>query len=263
MNFFRKSGIGNDIKYSSDKMLDYIYYSILGGELHTKIRLKPLLNFLSTKRLRKNPRILELGCGFGINAFEIAKIDRGFEYDGFDLSEDAIAQGRKILQKKSLQKSIRLFCADATKYDFQNENKYDFVLLIDFLEHVVNPTEILSELKKLTHDKTIFLVSVPTKNYKKYFGDDFHRRVGHVHDGYSLSDLDKLFAGIEYESTFHEYSAGFPVNYVCSLYYKHNFGNRYLNFLKNSLLGRLSFLNFLNDEKHSCSLFSVYESKSN
>ena len=257
-----KSTIGNDIRHCSDKRLDYVYYSILGGELHTKIRLNPLVKFLaSEKRLQKNPKILELGCGFGINAFEISKISRDFEYDGFDLSEDAIAQGKKVIQKKSLQKNIRLFCADATKCDFLNEKKYDLVLLIDFLEHVVNPTEILSELKKLTHIETVFLVSVPTKNYKKYFGEDFHRKVGHVHDGYSLADLSGLFATIGYESTFHEYSTGFPANYLCSLYYKHNFSNRYLNLLKNSLLGRLSALDFLNDEKRRCSLFSVDQSK--
>lgn len=261
MNFFRKSIIGSDIEYCSDKKLDRIYYSVLGGELHTKIRLNPLLDFFSSaKKLQENPKILELGCGFGINAFEIAKTGRNFEYDGFDLSEDAIANGKKVVEKKSLQKNIRLFCADATKYDFQNEKKYDFILLIDFLEHVDNPGEILSGLKKLAHDKTIFLVSVPTKKYKEYFGEVFHRKVGHVHDGYSLSDLNRLFAVIGYKSVFHEYNTGFPVNHICSLYYKYNFRNRYLNFLKNSLLGRLSFLDCWNDEKRSCSLFSVYKS---
>lgn len=262
MKFFNGLGIGNDIKYCSDKKLDYIYYSILGGELHTKMRLRPVLDFLSKKRRTHGDlTILELGCGFGINAFEISKIIENFQYDGFDLSEEAITQGKKIIEKKALQKNIHLFCEDATKYNFQNEKKYDLILLIDFLEHVDNPKKIVSTLAGLAHSKTVFLVSVPTRNYKKYFGEAFHQKVGHVHPGYSFFELNELFSFIGYKEISHRYSTGIPARYLCSLYYKFNFKNRYMSLLKNSLLGRLSFLDFLNDEKRSCSLFVVYGMK--
>lgn len=258
MSFFKKFNIGNDIKYCSEKKLDYIYYFILGSDLHTKIRLKPLLDFFSKQRKElKKVDILEIGCGFGINAIEISKIIKNFNYEGFDLNEGAIEQGR-ILLKKRLGQKAKLFCADATRFIFPKGKKYDFILLIDFIEHIDDPIGIITQLKSLSHEGTMFLVSVPTRNYRKYFGESFHRMIGHVHDGYSLHELDSLFYSIGFKNMFYQYSTGVPVRSLCSLYYKFNFGNRYLNLFKNSILGRLSFFDFLNSEKLSCSLFSVY-----
>ncbi|MCX7697955.1 MAG: class I SAM-dependent methyltransferase [Candidatus Goldbacteria bacterium] len=255
--------IGDDFRflYKKDK-LKYLFFYLFGiyYDLHSKIRLKPLYNFLKNYLLKnKKYRILELGCGNVINAFEINKIINNFEYDGFDLNCENIEQAKKLIEIKNLNKKIRLFNKDINKYNFKNTKKYDMVLLIDILEHLKNPEFILKKISEIIKKDSIILVSVPTYNYKRFFGEKFHKLVGHVREGFSLNELNNLFSLFKYDLIYYQFNTGIISRELCSFFYKYDFKNSAINTLKRLLLQFSDLVDFINNEKVSCSLFAVYK----
>ena len=69
---------------------------------------------------------------------------------------------------------------------------FDWLLLIDVLEHLETPGQLLEKLDANVKEGGLVLISVPTPCYPRVFGEAFHREVGHVVDGYRLAALDRL-----------------------------------------------------------------------
>jgi hypothetical protein len=108
------------------------------------------------------------------------------------------------------------------------------------------------------------LVSVPTPLYPKIFGRRFHSAIGHLHEGFTLHDVDGWFAGLE--RVRFRYSTG-PVTWPgVMLYYRlpshwqadGGFLRRFANSL--AILVSLPFrlLDPWNGRSVSCSLFVEY-----
>ncbi len=257
--------IGDSYKYLSKNRLSYIITAIFGTlDLHTHIRLKPVLNFL--RDYMKNKfyyNILEVGCGSGINAFELSKIKDNFDYVGFDINSESIKIAKNLSKKLGLEGKLKFYCADVTSYDFKNLGFFDIVLMIDFIEHIENPENILKKLKDRIKGGSIFIVSVPTPNYPKWFGKVFHNSIGHLRDGYTFLELKQLFQGIGYKLVTYRYSTGLIPSIGCAIYYRNIFKNKYLNFVKSLLLYPFKYLDFefLNSDKFSSSLFAVFQVK--
>ena len=250
----------------------FIYSSLGTLDLHTHIRLKPVIAFLRkylNENLHSQISILEIGCGSGINAFELYKISNelkiNLNYIGIDKSYKAINKANRVLSSLSTAKSKICFFQDEANKAFEKFKKqsFDVILLIDVLEHIQDPQKLLDSYKAFLKDSGLFVVSVPTPLYPKIFGREFHNKIGHLIDGYLLNDLNKLFNNINCELIEYKYNTGLFSNIGCWLYYnKLNFSNKYLNFLKCLILYPFSFLDFYNNSRISSSLFAVYRKKS-
>ncbi len=99
----------------------------------------------------KRIKILDIGCGTG----EISEyFDKGkVEYCGVDVDPGNLDQLAK--------RGVRHFDLDLTQKEFKLDEKFDYILLLDVLEHLANPTQILQNIKSLLiPDGTIF-VSLP------------------------------------------------------------------------------------------------------
>lgn len=72
----------------------------------------------------KNSLILDVGCGTGRHAIELAK--RGYSVEGFDLSENQIAKAKTNSSNAGV--NVRFFTADARSFNF-NE-KYDYAIMM-------------------------------------------------------------------------------------------------------------------------------------
>lgn len=269
--------IGDYFSLVSKNRVSKFVISRLGVfDLHTHLRIKPLIKFIS-QIIRNNPNVqltvLEIGCGNGVNAFEIAKLVKKQKYNikmkylGVDLNEESIQQANKIA-KYFYETNIELAFSKAEAISYLNNNlnrikkddKFNLCLLIDVIEHINNPDILISELEKYLHQDAYIIVSVPTKLYPKIFGYKFHRKIGHLVEGYDIDDLNSLFKN--FQCIHWEYNTGFPANIGCFLYYNAGsmfFGNKYLSFLKNIILIPFKYLDFVNNKKISCSLFAVYK----
>lgn len=254
--------VGDEFKHLTKTRLGYLVNALFGtADLHSHFRLKPVIGFIADY-MEHHPhrKFIEVGCGIGLNLFEIAKLHNNFEYLGFDLDENSIRVANELLEDLELPQQVRFINESAERFDFANE-KYPFntVLLIDILEHLNDPDALLRNLKaKITVD-TIFVVSVPTYQYPRVIGRSFHEAVGHVRDGFNLTELERMFDKIGGTLEFHRYSTGFPAELACALYYRTLTSNRYINNLRTIVFSPFRFMDWFNNQKISCSLMAVFK----
>ncbi len=258
--------IGDHYRHVPKSRIGYLSAKILGTlDLHTHTRLRPVLNFLKGYiREDRAYRVLEVGCSSGINGFELSKYIRKdlLQYTGLDLDKGAIESANKISAALNLDESLRFKYADAsdsviTEYE---DNYFDIILFIDFLEHIDRPSDILKKLSKKIKNNGIFLVSVPTHLFPRVFGKEFHRKVGHVTEGFTFDGLESLFREINADVMHYRYNTGPMSSIGCAMYYRLKTVNKYINYLKCLSLYPFKFLDFCNSEKMSCSLFAVFRS---
>lgn len=253
--------IGSELHLDRKKIFGKLFVSIFGTtDFHSHLRLKPVHRYLKLNCINKtNLKIVEFGCGGGVNAFEIGKyLHNGFIFDGIDGDNSSINSANSIYRAKKRDYKCSFYHLDLEHQKNAFNKTYNIVLLIDIIEHLNNPLALLESLRKIAEEDTIILVSVPTKNYVKYFGHDFHLKVGHVHNGYTINELSTLFQNISGELLYYSYNTGFLARYGCTFFYKYFFGYKYIDYLKNMILFPLRVLDFINNENDSCSLFAVF-----
>ena len=95
------------------------------------------------KKRPKKPRMLDVGCGegFGMNAF----VQNGWFVHGIDFSEAGI-------ESKNPQMRPFLSVGDITELlhkQIKSGFKYDCVLLVNVLEHVLEPVKLMNDIKRI------------------------------------------------------------------------------------------------------------------
>ena len=230
---------------------------VLGtSDFHAHIRLKPILK-LCKKNYFKNKNILEIGCGSGIIAFEFMKImhDR-FHYIGIDLDRKNIACANKIKEAVN-GNHLSFVCADAFAYlDMMQKKVIDIVILYDFLEHIKKPDLFLEELnKKINNPNATYIISVPTHKYHKVFGEEFHKQVGHVVEGYNLKEMENVFHKIGKKASYVSYNTGCIGNIGAYIFY--NAGKNWIPIVK-ELITKPFLLFDINHKSISSSMFVIF-----
>lgn len=134
------------------------------GGLHPKHRIMNYHRFF-VKNIIENDVVLDVGCGNGALAFDVAK--KAKKVFGIDIDEGSI----EIAKEKYRSDNVEYVVGDATK-DLPLQ-KYDVVILSNVLEHIENRIEFLSKVKGLAPK---ILIRVPMIDrdwivpYKKELG---------------------------------------------------------------------------------------------
>ncbi len=103
-------------------------------------------------------RALDLGCGSGRMAADLAAA--GFDVDGIDVEQRAVAIGQRIMARRGL--AVRLYTGDV--YDPLQPvaaGGYDLVICTEVLEHVGAWRELLARGGALLRPGGTLIVSVP------------------------------------------------------------------------------------------------------
>lgn len=118
-------------------------------EQSSEFRHRACLDFIANQG-----SVLDLGCGDG---HLLAKLkDRGFtDLAGLDISEVAIAKA----QTMGIDSKVFDFFAEQLPYQ---DNSFDYVILLDVLEHLFRPADVLQEAARVS--KKYILISVPNFN---------------------------------------------------------------------------------------------------
>jgi SAM-dependent methyltransferase len=136
-------------------------------------------------------RALDLGCGSGRMAAELAAA--GFQVDGIDVEERAVAIGRRIMGRRGL--AVRLYAGDV--YDPQQPvaaGGYDVVVCTEVLEHVGPWRELLARGGELLRPGGTLIVSVP-RDPRQFSALDSY--AGHLRRFRDAELLSELQAGYE------------------------------------------------------------------
>ncbi|MBW3015174.1 class I SAM-dependent methyltransferase [Candidatus Woesearchaeota archaeon] len=116
-------------------------------------------------KAQSKDNILEIGCGAG----HIIKNIRRGQITGIDLSESALRVAKNRLRGMN---NVRLLKANAEDLAFLNE-KFDKIICTEVLEHVENPSKVISEILKVSHRKTSIILTIPNEklinSFKNFF----------------------------------------------------------------------------------------------
>ncbi|MBS0652162.1 MAG: 3-demethylubiquinone-9 3-O-methyltransferase [Verrucomicrobia bacterium] len=110
---------------------------------------------------KKSCRILDIGCGGGLLSNELARA--GHVVTGIDLSQSSLDQAKK----RDVSKSVEYIYCNAEKIPFEDET-FDVVCAMDFLEHVESPETIIQEASRLLKPGGLFFFHTFNRNFLSY-----------------------------------------------------------------------------------------------
>ncbi len=140
--------------------------------------------FLS-KQSRKKGKYLDVGCASGhyVQIFH----DLGWDSTGIDVSEYSTEFARDV-------RGLNVLTGDVVEAGLPAK-KYDIITLLNVVEHLPNPREVLKELERLLKDRGMLVVITPNAGSfvaklrkDKWWG---HDDKGHIHF-FSLGSLGRL-----------------------------------------------------------------------
>ena len=170
-----------------------------GDGLHTKHKHTKYHDFF-IKNTEENSEVIDIGCGNGSLAFDIANSVKGVNVYGIDIAENNIA----IAKSKYLAGNITYVCGNALK-DLPIQ-EFDIVVLSNVLEHIEYRVSFLKTiLSKYSPKKILIRVPVFERDWrvplKKELGMDYRLDKTH-HIEYSNAEFISEIsdAGLKIES---------------------------------------------------------------
>lgn len=148
------------------------YYNKVWAGIEKKTSNKPnarhyfIFKNLKKAGLKKNSKVLEIGCGSASLTHMIAGFVSAGKIVGADISNETIALNRK---KYSGYKNMEFHVSDMT--DFTLNEKFDFIVIPDVLEHI--PIEehanIFRTINKVTSENATILINNPEPNLLEWY----------------------------------------------------------------------------------------------
>ncbi|MGL5694998.1 MAG: methyltransferase domain-containing protein [Peptostreptococcaceae bacterium] len=99
--------------------------------------------------------ILEIGCACGSTLLKLKEIYKECNLYGFDINKESTDIAKHI-------DNANIQCADIENDDISlEENKFDLVILLDVLEHLKDPWELMKKVKKSLKKDGQIIISLP------------------------------------------------------------------------------------------------------
>lgn len=171
-------------------------YNIEKKHFHSQVRRDLFFDLVKHRYAGFGPgsRIVDIGCASGIFLEHLN--DKGFKnLSGIDPNPDSIEFIRENLP------DINLHALYLKDYLEQEGKKFDFVFLLDVLEHIEDDESFLKEVKSLLTTESKVLISVPAF---KWLWSDHDRMCNHFRR-YSKKELKKLLDACGYKVEFCSY----------------------------------------------------------
>lgn len=114
----------------------------------------------------KNKKVLEIGCGIGTDAVNFARA--GAIYTGIELSEKSLEITKKRFDTFNLKG--KFYCGNAEDIsEILPNDTYDLIYSFGVIHHTVNPSKVISSIKKYMHQDSLFKLMLYAKNsWKNY-----------------------------------------------------------------------------------------------
>jgi SAM-dependent methyltransferase len=134
------------------------------GEL---VHAEHLTRYRLAAQLAQSRRVLDAACGEGYGTDLLARTGAS-SATGVDLDEKTVAHARELYP------GAQFVCADVRELPFDT-GAFDLVVSFETIEHVADPERALDELKRVTDDDGLLLISTPNK-HEYQVPNPFHER---------------------------------------------------------------------------------------
>jgi ubiquinone/menaquinone biosynthesis C-methylase UbiE/uncharacterized protein YbaR (Trm112 family) len=190
---------------SADGFGHDLYNAQLRGNFFEKVfhtnRIQTLMRLITSElNIEPGCKALDVGCNTGPMLIPLRRA--GYDVVGIDISAHDVHQAERYLDQCSLPSSM-LAVADGTQLPFR-DCSFDFILLIDILEHTAFPELIVAQARRLLSPGGTVIATVPW-NYHPYVHYDIFRRLlssrktidEHPDAPFTLAMLQALFPDFE------------------------------------------------------------------
>ncbi len=151
-------------------------FALGGVEVENIIQDEHLIRYELAKTLVKNKNVVDIASGTGYGT-SILSNSGAKKVTGVDVSKEAVKLASEKFQNENLEYTL----GDAENLSFE-DNSCDLVVSFETIEHLKNPNEFLSEVKRILVEGGQLLISTPnievsgnTNPYhlKEYTEDEF------------------------------------------------------------------------------------------
>lgn len=170
-----------------------------------------LSNVISNMKLKKNSRILEIGCGTGGNLFMLSAFG---DLTAVDMSSEAVAMAKR---KNVINTDIYIGSLPNAMPNFND--KFDLICMFDVLEHIEMHKEAITIIETYLKDDGQIILTVPA--YQWLYGK--HDEHLHHKRRYCKSELLNLVLGAGYQVKKITYfnTLLFPMAFIVRIYEKY------------------------------------------
>lgn len=128
--------------------------------------------------LTEQDAVLNAGCGDGVQAVIYQGCFKSMV--GVDISESRLTTAKQLVEYYGINNFSSL-CANVEEISL--EEKFDKIIAIDIIEHVINPEKLISEIFRLLKDDGRILITFPAwhdkwENLFRFVGRKILRRSG-------------------------------------------------------------------------------------
>ena len=128
-------------------------------------------NIISCLSIKKNSKVLDIGCGNALLLRKLAKQKKNLKLTGTLSSNEEVKVVKKIIKKEKLNKKILIKKLDLLSKNYNLKKSYfDYIIINGVIQYIdkCNYSNIISKLNKLIKLKGIlFFGEVHTKNLMK------------------------------------------------------------------------------------------------
>jgi 2-polyprenyl-3-methyl-5-hydroxy-6-metoxy-1,4-benzoquinol methylase len=145
------------------QQVDWFYNNVWRDPEFAKIQWMPRINYIIDKVKNRGGRVLEVGCGCGMLALEMAR--NGLQVEGVDVSPKSIEIAEKFKAKNQGSKgfgSLKYHCADILDLDIENET-FDSVVFFRSLHHFPDLQATLGKVHQASEKDACLLISEPVR----------------------------------------------------------------------------------------------------
>ncbi len=158
----------------------------------------------------KSVNILDAGSGYGQYDFYMSSKLKKANILGVDVKQEQIDDCNDFFNKIGRADRVRFQYADLT--EFVEPDKYDLVLSVDVMEHILEDEKVFQNISQSLHKGGTLLISTPSDQG----GSDVHDEGEHsfidehVRDGYNIDDIQQKLKNAGFSSVDAKYSYGTP-----------------------------------------------------
>ena len=156
-------------------MLEFTGERVVPGQVDCDLWNEHFARYLFAARLARRKRVLDIGCGTGYGAAELARV--AASVTGFDSSPEAIALACSAYPLPNL----RFLVASANAIPFHDAS-FRLITCFEVIEHLADWRTLLQEAQRLLARGGQFIVSTPNKLYYAESREQVGPNPFHIHE---------------------------------------------------------------------------------
>jgi len=161
------------------------------------------------KSHKSNAEILDAGMGFGQYSYYMSRMNKNWNILAVDVKQEQVEDCRNFFEKAG-RTNVEFKMADLTV--FQEPEKYDLVLCVDVMEHILEDVKVFENFHASLKKGGMVLISTPSdQGGSDVHGDEETSFIEeHVRDGYNIKEIEDKLKGAGFSKVDARYSYGAP-----------------------------------------------------